>query len=423
MEPDLAPTVVAVLVVGLIVGALLGWLAARTKASAVEAQRAVLQARCTALDGERAGLQDRVQRSEASLSDGRELAMVVAPLRETLHRVESQLRDLERARVSAYAALTEQVGSVARTSEQLRVETGALVTALRAPQVRGRWGEMQLRRVVEVAGMLERCDFDEQPTVRDGDRLQRPDMVVHLAGAKHVVVDAKVPLTAYLEAAEATDGDVRADRLAAHARQLRAHVNGLAAKEYWARFRPSPEFVVLFVPGEAFLAPALEQDPSLLEDAMRRQVVVATPTTLLAMLRTIAYAWQQEAVSEHAREVLDLGQELYARLGTLGMHVDKIGRALRRAVEDYNATVGSLERSILAPARRLAELSVTDRELPRPSAVDACTRPLTAPELLGAAGEARVAGDARAGGDLRRSGDARAGSDEDEPRLRALPEL
>ncbi len=359
------------------VGAALGWLFGRARTVRAEAEGAALR--------------ERLERSEATLADGRELALVVAPLREALRRVEGHLHELEAARTAAYASLTEQVSFVRESSEQLRSETSALVTALRAPQVRGRWGEMQLRRVVEIAGMVQRCDFDEQPTVRTDSGVQRPDLVVRLAGGKQVVVDAKVPLAAYLEAAEYADGDRRAERLRAHARHLRTHVEALAAKDYWAAFRPSPEFVVLFVPGEAFLAPALEHDPALLDDAMQRRVVIATPTTLLAMLRTIAYAWQQEAVSENAREVFELGQELYKRLGTLGSHVDKLGRSLRRAVDDYNCAVGSLERSVLVPARRLAELDVADRDLAAPSAVDAAVRPLTSPELLGAVSPPRVA--------------------------------
>jgi DNA recombination protein RmuC len=310
---------------------------------------------------------------------------VVAPLRDTLQRVEGQLHELERARVGAYAALTEQVGMVRQTSERLRVETGALVNALRAPQARGRWGEMQLRRVVEIAGMVEHCDFDEQASVSTGTgRTVRPDLLVRLAGGKQVVVDAKVSLAAYLEAAQSTDEQVRAERMKAHARHLRQHVDDLAAKEYWALFQPTPELVVLFVPGEAFLAPALERDPGLLDHAMGRGVVIATPTTLITLLRTVAYAWQQEALTANAREVFELGQELYKRLGTLGEHVDKLGRSLRRSVENYNAAVGSLERSVLVPARRLAALKVTEKQLRCPEPVEEVPRPISAPELLAA---------------------------------------
>ena len=241
---------------------------------------------------------------------------------------------------------------------------------------------MQLRRVVELAGMVEHCDFTEQASaIRDGSVL-RPDLVVRLAGGKQVVVDAKVSLAAYLDAVETRDPDVAAQRLTAHARHLREHVKGLAGKQYWRSFEPTPEFVVLFVPGDAFLAPALERDPDLLEDAMADRVLIATPTTLMAMLRTIAYSWQQEALTEHARAVFELGRDLYRRLGALGSHVDKLGRTLGRAVEDYNATVGSLERSVLVQARRMAALHVTDSDLPVVAAVDVAPRPLGAPELI-----------------------------------------
>lgn len=315
---------------------------------------------------------------------------LVAPLRETLGKVEGQLHQLERARITAYTSLTEQVGFAREASDRLREQTAALVTALKAPQARGRWGEMQLRRVVEMAGMVEHCDFTEQATATGEDGVIRPDLVVRLAGGKQVVVDAKVSLAAYLQAVETKDPDVASDRMHAHARHLRDHVEGLSAKEYWRAFQPSPEFVVLFVPGDAFLAPALERDPSLLDDAMRRRVLIATPTTLMAMLRTVAYAWQQEALTEHARAVFELGQELYRRLGRLGGHVDKLGRSLRRAVDDYNATVGSLERTVLSQARKMAELKVTDLDLPAPTPIESVTRPLGAPELVDAAEEARA---------------------------------
>src|SRR5205823_352959 len=246
---------------------------------------------------------------------------LVDPLRETLARVEEQLRESDAARNRSHAALAEQVHLARHTSEQLRVQTRALVTALRRPEARGRWGEMQLRRVVELAGMSARCDFDEQATVVTSDGLLRPDMVIHLAGGKNIVVDSKVSLAAYLEAAEATDEAVRETRLAAHARHLREHVDRLAAKAYWAALPAAPEFVVLFIPGEAFLAPALEQDPGLLEHAMARRVHIATPTTLVSLLRTAQYAWQQEALSEHARAVFEAGRELYERISGLGQHM------------------------------------------------------------------------------------------------------
>ncbi|WP_261557525.1 DNA recombination protein RmuC [Frankia tisae] len=315
---------------------------------------------------------------------------MVAPLRDTLGRVESRLRELETARTEAYASLVEQVRFSREASESLRSETAALVTVLRRPQARGAWGEMQLRRVAEVAGMLNRCDFTEQMTVQGDDGPLRPDMVVHLAGGRNVVVDAKVPLAAFLDAAESTDEEHRAGRMAAHARHLRAHVDGLGAKAYWRRLPSSPEFVVLFVPAEAFLAPALDHDPGLLEYAAARKVIIATPTTLIAMLRTIAYAWTQEALTARTREIFELGRDLYTRLGTLGEHVDRLGRSLGRAVVDFNATVGSLESRVLTPARRLAAMEVVEAVLPSPTPVETGVRPLSAAELL-AGGERRPA--------------------------------
>jgi DNA recombination protein RmuC len=264
---------------------------------------------------------------------------------------------VERAR--AQAELREQVAGVRRSSELLGRETASLVDALRRPQARGRWGEMQLRRCVEYAGMVDRCDFSEQESHVGADgQVLRPDLVVRLAGGRSIVVDAKVTLSAYLEAVECDDEQAAATRMAAHARHLRAHVDRLADKAYWSALPDSPEFVVLFVPGEAFLAPALEHDPALLEHAYSRHVHLATPTTLVSLLRTAAHAWQQEQLTENAAAVVTAGKDLYARLGTLGGHVDKLGRSLGSAVADYNRTVGSLERSLLPAARRMTELGL-----------------------------------------------------------------
>ncbi|HEY3976246.1 MAG TPA: DNA recombination protein RmuC [Streptosporangiaceae bacterium] len=307
---------------------------------------------------------------------------LVQPLRETLGRVESQLRASDEARHLSHAALAEQVQIARQSSEQLRLQTQALVTALRRPEARGRWGEMQLRRVVELAGMSARCDFDEQVTVQGADGTFRPDMVIRLAGGKNIVVDSKVSLAAYLEAAESSDDGVRAARLDAHARQVREHVDRLAAKSYWAALSPAPEFVVLFIPGEAFLAPALEHDPGLLEHAMTRKVHIATPTTLVTMLRTAQYAWQQDALSENARVVFDLGRELYERLTGLARNVDGLGRALGGAVTAYNRAVGSLESRVLVSARKLSELGVVDAELEPPRPVEETVRALSAPDLI-----------------------------------------
>ncbi len=316
--------------------------------------------------------------------DTRKVAVeqLVQPLRDTLARVESQLRETEAARRSSHAALTEQVTIARQSSDQLRTQTQALVTALRRPEARGRWGEMQLRRVVELAGMASKCDFDEQVSVSTADGALRPDMVIRLAGDKNIVVDSKVSLAAYLEAAETSDADVREARLGAHARHLREHVDRLAAKAYWAAVTPSPEFVVLFIPGEAFLAPALEHDPALLEYAMIRKVHIATPTTLVTMLRTAQYAWQQAALSENAKAVFDLGRELYDRIASLGKHVDGLGKALTNAVSTYNRTVGSLESRVLVSARKLNELGVVEAELEPPQPVEETVRALSAPELI-----------------------------------------
>jgi DNA recombination protein RmuC len=326
----------------------------------------------------------------------RALGALLDPMSAALQRVEGQLRDVERERQSAYVGLREQVDALRAGSEQLQYETKSLVNALRAPQVRGRWGELQLERVVQLAGMVEHCDFSTQvtaPRIGDGaaDGAVRPDMVVHLAGGKSIVVDAKVPFAGYLEAVESRDPDTHADRLAAHARQLRAHVDALAAKAYWAAFEPTPEFVVLFVPGDPFLEAALQADPALLEHAFTRNVVVATPTTLIALLRTVAYGWRQEALARNAAAVHQLGKELHARLATMGTHVAKLGRSLDGAVDSYNKTVSSLEARVLVTARRLTELKVADDELAAPAPVDRSPRRIAAPELVASADEALVA--------------------------------
>jgi DNA recombination protein RmuC len=307
---------------------------------------------------------------------------LVQPLRDTLAKVEAQLRESDAARRSSNAALAEQVSIARQSSDQLRTQTQALVTALRRPEARGRWGEMQLRRVVELAGMSDRCDFDEQVSVTTADGTLRPDMVIRLAGGKNIVVDSKVSLAAYLEAAESPDEGVRTARLDAHARHLRDHVDRLAAKAYWTALTSAPEFVVLFIPGEAFLAPALEHDPGLLEYAMTRKVHIATPTTLVSMLRTAQYAWQQAALSDNARAVFELGRELYERISGLGKHVDGLGKALTNAVTAYNRTVGSLESRVLVSARKLNDLGVTDAEIDSPKLLEDTVRQLSAPDLI-----------------------------------------
>ncbi|MFI6455272.1 DNA recombination protein RmuC [Streptosporangium amethystogenes] len=307
---------------------------------------------------------------------------LIEPLKDTLARVETQLRDTQTGQRAAHAELAKHIDVVRESNEQLRAQTSSLVRALQRPEARGRWGELQLRRVAEIAGMQRFCDFDEQVSVTTPDGVLRPDMVVRLAGGKNIVVDSKVSLAAYLEAAESADPGHQSARLDSHARHVREHVDRLAAKTYWQAFSPAPEFMVLFIPGEAFLAPALERDPALLEYAMRRRVHIATPTTLITMLRTAQYAWQQAALSENARAIFEVGKELYERLSSMGRNVDALGRSLNRAVESYNRTVGSLETRVLVSARKLNDLGLVETDLDRPQAVEDLPRALTSPELL-----------------------------------------
>jgi DNA recombination protein RmuC len=309
---------------------------------------------------------------------------LLQPLQETLSKYEQGLRQLELERKGAYATLAEQVRQLGSSNEKLRQETGNLVTALRSPQTRGRWGELQLRRVVEMAGMLAHCDFDEQVSVDTPDGRLRPDVVVKLPGGAQVVVDAKVPLEAFLRSVDAGDEETRKIELVAHARQLRTHVDQLAKREYWNQFDPSPEFVVAFVPGDPLLAAAFEHDPALIEHAMANRVLLATPTTLIALLRTVAYGWQQEALTANARTVQRLGAELYDRLRVMGSHLAKLQRGLTTTVEAFNDTIGSLESRVLVTARRFPELGVIGagtKDLPELTPVSATARHPQAPEL------------------------------------------
>lgn len=310
-------------------------------------------------------------------------ASAVEPVRESLDRFSQRLHELEASRIEWHAQLREQVDAVRLTNDSLRKETSSLATALRRPQVRGRWGELHLKRTAELAGMIDRCDFDLQVSVRDGDdSLLRPDMIVRLAGDKQVVVDSKVPLDAYLDATQAEDPEEVAAHLHRHVRQLRTHIDQLAAKSYWKQFDRAPEFVVLFVPGESFLSQALETEPTLLEYAAQKKVVLATPTTLIALLRTVAYAWTQEHLADNAREIQSIACELYDRIGTVAGHVDGLGRALAGAVSGYNDVVGSIESRLLVTARKFAELQVRDEAIETPRIIDQTPRSLTAPELV-----------------------------------------
>ena len=371
----------AVVLLCLAAGAAVGWLWARLRAATdISRLEATLQAH---RDGEERMEQSMRALSYESAAQSQEaVALAVAPLHDTLRRYEQRVAQLERERVDAYAELREQVRQMGAVSGELRTETKQLVAALRAPQVRGRWGEHQLRRVVEAAGLLEHCDFAEQVTAVTGEgAVVRPDLVVRLHGGRSVVVDAKAPLEGYLAAAEARDERTREACLEQHARHLRGHVDALSAKEYWTAFEPSPDFVVLFVPADTFLDAALRLDPTLMEHAFRRNVVLATPATLVAMLRTVAYSWRQEELARNALEVHGLARELYTRLATLGDHVGKLGTALGGAVTAYNKAVGSLESRVLVSARKLAEMGVSREELPTPPQVEVAPRQPQAPEL------------------------------------------
>ncbi|MEP7246976.1 MAG: DNA recombination protein RmuC [Gammaproteobacteria bacterium] len=287
------------------------------------------------------------------------IAQIVAPLRAALEKTETHVQALERDRRDAFTSLRVQIEGLAGGHAQLQRETRNLVTALRRPEVRGRWGEMTLRRVVELAGMAEHCDFTEQLHVVGDDGALRPDMVVHMPESRDLVVDVKTPLDAYLEAIEAATDEARAVALKRHAQQVEMRVRQLGAKSYWAQFERSPEFAVLFLPGDQFLGAALAERPELLEFALKQGVIIATPSTLIALLKTVAYGWRQSAVAENAEEIRLMGQELYKRLGTFVGHVGALGQRLSKAVEAYNSAVGSLERQVLPQARRFPELGVT----------------------------------------------------------------
>ena len=368
----------ALLLLGLVLGTALGVLWERSR-------------RATRADPATTAALDGTARVLLETAD-RQLAQASAPIHESLRHLDDRLREIEQGRVAAQAALSRQIEDVRTTGEELRGQTAALVTALRTPQVRGRWGELHLRRAVELAGLVDRCDFTEQLVIPaqegaetgEGAGVARPDLVVHLAGDKHVVVDAKVPLGAFLEAAEAPDELVRQERLRAHAKQLRAHVDQLASRAYWKRLAaagaPTAEFVVLFVPGEAFLSHALSADPELIEYAAERKVVLASPITLITLLRTVAYAWTQDTLAAEARTIVELGRELYDRIGVFTEALDTVGRSLGASVAAYNRAVGSLDARLLVTARRLRDLGLDDGQPPSARSLDTAARSISQPQ-------------------------------------------
>jgi DNA recombination protein RmuC len=411
-------TAVAItLILGLAVGAALGWLASRPAISrlqlAVEKDRAVHAERLRAYGDAEAKLRDAFQalsadalktNNEAFLSlaetrlrearaeaagdiDARKKAIedLLAPMARTLEEVDREIKDAERRRAENGAQLMQRIASLDTAGQSLRDETRRLTDALKRPGVRGRWGELQLKRVVELAGMIEYCDFTEQRTLQaDDDSRIRPDVIVRLPGGKQIVIDAKAPLDAYLRALEAPDDESRQKLLGLHAQQVRGHIAQLSAKSYFDRVASTPEFVVMFLPGEMFFSAALEQDPTLIECGVEKRVIPASPTTLIALLRAVAYGWQQEAMEENARKISDLGKNLYEAVRTLGARFDTLGTRLKSSLEAYNDAVGSLEGNVLVKARKFKELQAANggEEIRPLEPIDRVPRMLQAPELV-----------------------------------------
>lgn len=329
---------------------------------------------------------EKSQQSASSDLEKRQTAIdeLIKPMLQSLEKVDTKINELEKARSGAYESLTTQVKSLAETQNYLRSETSNLVRALRSPIVRGRWGEIQLRRVVELAGMTDHCDFVEQTTVQTEEGRMRPDMIVHLPAGKTIVVDAKASLNAYLEALEQSDDTARIGRLEQHATQVRTHIEKLSRKAYWEQFDSAPDFVVLFLPGEVFFSAALERDPMLIEFGADRKIILATPTTLIALLRAVCFGWRQEKLAQNAREISQLGSDLYKRFADLSLHLGRLGKSLGQSVEAYNKAVGNIETRVLVSARKFKELGAAPlgMEIEVLPQVEQMAREMQAPELL-----------------------------------------
>ena len=386
--------VVLALLVGLVVGVAAAWFVARARIDAASAESAharelLAQVREGIPEAVKAASTDAsrslMQLAEQQLGS-REKAVerMVKPITESLKQVDGKLESLEKSRHQAQGQISEYLKTVTEGQDQLRRETASLVTALRAPATRGRWGELQLKRVCEMAGMIEHCDFEQQSSATNDDgRGIRPDLVVKLPGGMNVVVDAKVPLEAYLNALETDDDAERETYLQTYGRHVREHLRKLGAKSYQDSFSPTPEFVVLFLPSEAFHSAALEQVPDLIQEGVDNKVLIATPTSLIGLLKVVAYGWRQERMAESAEQVAELGRQLHKRIATLAGHVAKLGRAIGRSAEAYNETVGSLERQVLVSTRRFSDLGIeSGKEIEEPAQVETAIRAMQAPELI-----------------------------------------